>query len=482
SPDDVFLLTSAVDNEVKQYLALDGRLHMDLDVPKTGLDENFTRSYYTSSGRLILSGSSEEQTVRLYCAQTGRLIHSAEMYPGRKHGSLYVQSLRGDPHHDFQFSVLVNYRDTAYPLEIVNVDMLQGTEGEDLSSLTAYASSTRLSADLGRACVEKEGADVFLVARDRSRFLAHKAIISCRSDVLGALVARAGTNEGEQGVVEAAASPRLRGATVEDDVTGGGGNGNDLCYTRANGEEAVITASVCLPRAVAPEIAPVILAFLYTDRLDPCPENAPAGLAEEYVDPEIRGPLGGVAAPTVASESCRPRGRSAHAGDRKEVGSSNGAAKRTERSPDSGARTPSKVAFYEKVLEAAGALGLERLRSLVEWECRQLVNTTTVLSVASVAARQGTEQLLEYCVHFLGTHRIPVLELHGLECLPSSVNAQVEEKRRHHIYALNGESKVSSRPVAGMATPPPLPPGAQANGDGAAVTTRNGAAAPGVGR
>lgn len=46
------------------------------------------------SHRLILSGSSEEQTVRLYCAQTGRLIHSAEMYPGRKHGSLYVQSLR----------------------------------------------------------------------------------------------------------------------------------------------------------------------------------------------------------------------------------------------------------------------------------------------------------------------------------------------------------------------------------------------------
>lgn len=51
SPDDVFLLTSAVDNEVKQYLALDGRLHMDLEIPKTGMDENFTRSYYTSSGR-----------------------------------------------------------------------------------------------------------------------------------------------------------------------------------------------------------------------------------------------------------------------------------------------------------------------------------------------------------------------------------------------------------------------------------------------
>lgn len=42
-----------------------------------------------------------------------------------------------------------------------------------------------------------------------------------------------------------------------------------------------------------------------------------------------------------------------------------------------------------------------------------------------MAVRQGTEQLLKYCVHYLGTHRIPVLELHGLECLPSSVHAQV---------------------------------------------------------
>lgn len=41
----------------------------------------------------------------------------------------FCDSPRGDPHHDFQFSVLVNYRDTAYPLEIVNVDMLQGSDG-----------------------------------------------------------------------------------------------------------------------------------------------------------------------------------------------------------------------------------------------------------------------------------------------------------------------------------------------------------------
>lgn len=57
--------------------------------------------------------------------------------------------------------------------------------------MTAYASSSRLSADLGSACVDKEGADVFVVARDRSRFLAHKAVISCRSRVLEGLLADA---------------------------------------------------------------------------------------------------------------------------------------------------------------------------------------------------------------------------------------------------------------------------------------------------
>lgn len=60
--------------------------------------------------------------------------------------------------------------------------------------------------------MEKEGADVFLVARDRSRFPAHKAIISCRSDVLGALLARAGTYEGEQGSVLKMGFVLLRGA------------------------------------------------------------------------------------------------------------------------------------------------------------------------------------------------------------------------------------------------------------------------------
>jgi hypothetical protein len=33
------------------------------------------------------------------------------------------QSLRGDPCNDGRFSILVNYRDASYPLEIVTVDL-----------------------------------------------------------------------------------------------------------------------------------------------------------------------------------------------------------------------------------------------------------------------------------------------------------------------------------------------------------------------
>ena len=98
SPDDLYMLSSAVDNEVRQYLTVDGRLQAHLSMPQTGHSENYTRAYYMNDGDRIISGSSEEQTVRIHCAHTGSLLHSAQMYPGRKHESLYIQSLRGDPH------------------------------------------------------------------------------------------------------------------------------------------------------------------------------------------------------------------------------------------------------------------------------------------------------------------------------------------------------------------------------------------------
>jgi WD40 repeat protein len=43
SPDDTFILSSALDNEISQFLTVDGRKHTSFQVPKTGLESNFTR-------------------------------------------------------------------------------------------------------------------------------------------------------------------------------------------------------------------------------------------------------------------------------------------------------------------------------------------------------------------------------------------------------------------------------------------------------
>ncbi|KAK2974508.1 hypothetical protein RJ640_018673, partial [Escallonia rubra] len=60
SPDDHYLLVSAVDNEVKQLLAVDGRLHLDFGIASTGSSQNYTRSYYMNGRDYIISGSCDE--------------------------------------------------------------------------------------------------------------------------------------------------------------------------------------------------------------------------------------------------------------------------------------------------------------------------------------------------------------------------------------------------------------------------------------
>ena len=71
---------------------------------------------------------------------------------------------------------------------------------------------------------------------------------------------------------------------------GGGRSADTNAAADENGaEDGVVPASVCLPRAVAPDIVPVILAFLYTDRLVQQPDFGPDGCAEEYLDPGVEG-------------------------------------------------------------------------------------------------------------------------------------------------------------------------------------------------
>ncbi len=110
SHDDAFILASASDNEINQYLTVDGTTHTKFQIPKTGLDGNFTRAYYSSSCAYIFTGACEEPNVSILCATTGNLINRIECYPNRKHKALYVQSLRGHPRRDNNVCVLTNYK------------------------------------------------------------------------------------------------------------------------------------------------------------------------------------------------------------------------------------------------------------------------------------------------------------------------------------------------------------------------------------
>lgn len=114
SSDDNFILASALDNEIKQYLFVDGRLHLQYDIPSTGLKGNFTRAYYSASGKYTITGACEERNVKFLCSYTGEYLSSVDMYPSRRDKSLYIQSLRGSPCSDNEVCVLANYRDNIH--------------------------------------------------------------------------------------------------------------------------------------------------------------------------------------------------------------------------------------------------------------------------------------------------------------------------------------------------------------------------------
>lgn len=125
SPDDSHLLVSAVDNEVRQFSAVDGSLVREFDIPKTGFRYNFTRSYYMNDRDYIISGSSMESVVRVYNARTGAYLTQVDMdnrdVPlGR---NVCVQSLRANPLRRFNFSALLVSRDESASEVIANVDL-----------------------------------------------------------------------------------------------------------------------------------------------------------------------------------------------------------------------------------------------------------------------------------------------------------------------------------------------------------------------
>ncbi|KAL7189861.1 hypothetical protein ACSBR1_039485 [Camellia fascicularis] len=124
SPDDHHLLVSVVDNEVKQLMAVDGRLHTKFDLPSTGSAHNYTRLCYMNGRDYIISGSCDEPVVRVCYAQTGRPLSDVYL-EGRDSGnSMFVLSLRGDPFRDFQMVILATFTHPSSKSDIIKVNLL----------------------------------------------------------------------------------------------------------------------------------------------------------------------------------------------------------------------------------------------------------------------------------------------------------------------------------------------------------------------
>jgi len=134
SPDDQYLLASAVDNDVSSYCVFNGRLHTEIKIEKTGKQTNYTRAYYSDEGKCILSGSSEENIVRLNNSSTGEPLHSISLYDSASTSLLYVQSLRGSQTRSGYYSVLVNSRDPAHPIRMIIIEAVEKTKSNQLTS------------------------------------------------------------------------------------------------------------------------------------------------------------------------------------------------------------------------------------------------------------------------------------------------------------------------------------------------------------
>ena len=79
SPNDTYFLSSAVDNEVRQYHVRDGSLHLEYDIPKHNIATNYTRSYYANEGECIISGASNSDLLYVASSVDGSIIDTVDM-------------------------------------------------------------------------------------------------------------------------------------------------------------------------------------------------------------------------------------------------------------------------------------------------------------------------------------------------------------------------------------------------------------------
>ncbi|CAK4891767.1 unnamed protein product [Aphanomyces euteiches] len=179
SLDDQRLLVSAVDDEFKQYSLLNGRLDWGVGPQHFKNKPIYSRSYYTSSGNLILSGSTDHSVVRMYCSHTGRLLHGSIQYSGRKHAALHTQSLRANPHDELKFCALVSYADASFHNELIENTMVGTGQDSDSEYIHTFSPSWEFKLAT-RKSLQDDATDVVL-STGPHLFRAHSLILSCRS-------------------------------------------------------------------------------------------------------------------------------------------------------------------------------------------------------------------------------------------------------------------------------------------------------------
>lgn len=399
SPNDAYLLTAAVDNEITQYLAVDGRENLKLAVPRTGMNENFTRAYYLNSGNAICSGSSEERCVRIFSSHSGECLDTIEMYPNARHESLYIQSLRGSPHRDDALAVLVNYRSCGLPLELVLVearqspepprsppaDRLQQTgqealdplgEGHDAAASPRCACAhptERLACDLLHLLYTANDADV-RVECGGNAYLAHAAVLFARCPALlpeGFAPPAFGHREGDPAPL-----------VVDPRAIGGAG--------------AVHTTGAL----------PLLLEFVYSDALSPYAFARVLSCIEMHDDGEREHSAGRFVRPrrSAAATPLAPWPPAAAVpafGLRAEAGEAAGEVASWGDCGDCG-RTICRA--LEVCVRAARGLRLARLVGLLELLGRAAAAPETALALLDVALREQLPQLLTYAADFVVRH------------------------------------------------------------------------------
>jgi len=186
SPNDLYFLASAVDNEVKQFLTADGRLSLAYDIPRQRSPSNYTRSYYLNGGEQIISGASSSELLYVASSVDGAVVDTLDVSEGRRERSLYVQSLRGCPLPSGQnrCAVLLCYKaHTERPYELVDVDMNRDPSGAARELPFSLGSIRALADDYRAFLAQPRFADVVIScqgAKGDQLIYAHQAVLRAR--------------------------------------------------------------------------------------------------------------------------------------------------------------------------------------------------------------------------------------------------------------------------------------------------------------